>query len=256
MEINGSILASAKAAATKPAASLYDYLKTQDPALAKKTEETTRNLQNVLTALKSSKTDLAAQRKAAAAQKVAQIKQAIQALKLSSIVDPKMVARVAARLAKELATAVKEYASVGGASALSVASSSPGDQNKAADAATPTQGAEGQVNPDADTGQVKAVQSYEARQNDAAAKADHSDDRKIGTSANGDDAFKKDVSDTIEELRKLLRKNKGLLSGDKRSEDNVVEAEKALKESEKILATLVTGSGANFTAASSVSISA
>ncbi len=71
-------------------------------------------LSQILNQLKSSKTTLSQQNKAAAQQKIARLKAEIQALHMMGGLNPKATAREAARLAKELADAVKEYAAASG----------------------------------------------------------------------------------------------------------------------------------------------
>lgn len=85
-----------------------------DPEKQKKADEIKAVLQQTLDALKNGKSDVNAQRKAAAAARVAQIKDAIKNLRQFSGMDPKAMARMLAMLAKQLAAAVKDYKAAGG----------------------------------------------------------------------------------------------------------------------------------------------
>lgn len=273
MEIKDAPSSRVQAAASAKPASLADYLKSVDPQLAKKTDEIKRNLQNVLTTLKSGKTDFAAQRKQMAMQKVALIKQQIQALKMSGIVDPKMVARMAEKLAKDLAQAVKDYTSAGGsvsdigstsvsvnppgadASASSTADSassaaSSGDLSAAntasaaesavADAPVPdAENAAQQINAtdgSSDKTSASAADKYGARQS-----GDTSNDKNKSDRAQ-DDAFKADVRDAVKELRKLIRQNKFLLTQDK-DVKRMENAEDDLSKIERTLIAMPVGGG-------------
>lgn len=234
-------------AAKKPIASLSDYLKSQDPELAKKTAETTQNLKNVLASLKTGKIDLSAQRKQAAVEKVARIKQAIQALKLSAFVDPKIVARIAARLSKELAQAVKDYADAGGKSSdISVpdTSSTPSDQTaKTPDSADQNVSAatDTAAQPSADPAPIVA-QPTPHDDKTATAAASYNAGQKtsapVDNSHAQDDAFKKDVRDAIKQLRDLVNQHRAVLKGTS-DEKHLDDADKDLKAAEGNLGSIV-----------------
>ncbi|MQX37288.1 hypothetical protein [Roseospira navarrensis] len=68
--------------------------------------------------LKSMSSDAQESRKAAARQKIARIKAQLQALRFLAATNPEAAARQAARLARELASAVRDYKAAGGASGV------------------------------------------------------------------------------------------------------------------------------------------
>jgi hypothetical protein len=82
----------------------------------KKFDTVKANLQSALDTLKnaSKNSNVNAQRKAMAQQKIAQIKQSLKTLQQFHGLDPKATAKMLAQLAKELAQAVKDYVSAGG----------------------------------------------------------------------------------------------------------------------------------------------
>lgn len=71
--------------------------------------------------LKSQPVDRAAERKAAARQKVEQIRERIRLLAMTASSDPKATARQVAQLARELGQAVKAYAAAGGVPSVGAA---------------------------------------------------------------------------------------------------------------------------------------
>lgn len=90
-----------------------------DPVKAKKNAEIRANLTQALDTLKNAHVDYKAQKKAMAAQRVAQIKEKLKALRQTPGLDAKATARMAANLAKELTSAVKEYAAASASAKLS-----------------------------------------------------------------------------------------------------------------------------------------
>jgi hypothetical protein len=86
----------------------------RDPERARTIQETHNQLRQTLDSLKSSQTDIAEQRKAIAQQKIQHIKEQIKTLRMMSSMDPKIITRQLAQLSKELASAIKDYASAGG----------------------------------------------------------------------------------------------------------------------------------------------
>lgn len=91
------------------------------------------SLKQTLQQLQSAKASNSDQRKQDAQEKIERIKAQLQALRLLAQVNPKAAAREAARLSKELASAVKEYAAAGGGSSSATATATP-----ATPASTPT----------------------------------------------------------------------------------------------------------------------
>ncbi len=99
--------------------SLIDVLGASDPAKAQAWRDEQAQNSQLLKQLAASKTTASAERKEAARQKIQQLKAQIQALRMMAQGDPKTVARQAARLARELASAVREYAGSGDGSDMS-----------------------------------------------------------------------------------------------------------------------------------------
>lgn len=93
---------------------LLAALEELDPDKANDLKKKLEGAQSLLQQLESSKTDMSEQRRAAAAQKVAQIKEKLKALHLLAAVNPEAAARQAAQLSRELSQATKEYASASG----------------------------------------------------------------------------------------------------------------------------------------------
>ena len=250
MEITSTPHPALKAAAKKPSVTLESLAGARDPEKVKKEKEIQNTMQSVLSAMKSSKSDLSDQRKAAAMEKIARIKQSIQALKMSGIVDPKMVGRIAARLAKELAAAVKEYAAAGGSAAsIGASASTQATQAKSAPAADTVALAENVDAPaPAETTQTVAATpaikeetpTTKPEKGVAAYQKSDSASPAAQKSNSSDDAFKSAVRDAIDELRKLLKQNKGLVSN-KNDKDKFEEAEKALRKAEQTLAAIGSG---------------
>jgi len=99
---------------TKRANPLIEVLKKLDPKKADDLQKKLEESQDLIKRLESSRQDISEQRKAAAAEKVAQIKAKLEALRLLAAVNPKAAARLAKQLARELKQALQEYASAGG----------------------------------------------------------------------------------------------------------------------------------------------
>jgi len=100
--------------------SLLGILKKLDPEKAESLKEKLDEAKEVQARLDSVKESASEQRKAAAAEKIARIKAQIKALQLLASANPDAAARLAARLARELAAAVKDYAAAGGQNAANV----------------------------------------------------------------------------------------------------------------------------------------
>lgn len=110
---------------------IIDKIHQTDPKNADILEKQLNDNKEVIAQLRNSKVYGAQLKKAAAAEKLKRIKAEIQMLKTMGG-DPKIVAKQIARLAKELAAAVREYVSAGG-------TTSP-DQTASADTATSASG--------------------------------------------------------------------------------------------------------------------
>lgn len=104
------------------------------------------------------------ERKAAAAQKVERLKKELENLRKFSGGDPKLIARQAARIARELGAAAKEYASAGGGAAAAGATPSAPSEANAATPAGAAGGQGAQASADGATGDgIKAVAAEAAR---------------------------------------------------------------------------------------------
>jgi len=112
---------------------ILDSIQLTDPEKADELKKQLDDDDQTIAQLRSGKSNAARSRKAAAAQKIARIKEEIKIL-MRMGGDPKMVAKKIAQLAKDLATAVREYSSAG--------SVSPPDNLAATDATASTSGAD------------------------------------------------------------------------------------------------------------------
>ena len=90
---------------------LITALEKENPEKADELKKKLEESQNLLNSLESSKQDINEERKAAAAEKVANIKKKLEALRLLVAVNPEAAARQAKQLSNELKQAVQEYAS-------------------------------------------------------------------------------------------------------------------------------------------------
>lgn len=113
---SGTLQGATSAGRQDPADALLGALKkagaTNTEALEKKLAED-KEAKAGLDALRK-QADPSEARKARAKQKIEEIKKQLEALRVLAAVNPEAAARQAARLSRELATAVKEYASAGG----------------------------------------------------------------------------------------------------------------------------------------------
>ena len=113
---SGTLTGAVSAGRRDPADALLGALKkagaTNTEALEKKLAED-KEAKAGLDALRK-QADPSEARKARARQKIEEIKKQLEALRVLAAVNPEAAARQAARLSRELATAVKEYASAGG----------------------------------------------------------------------------------------------------------------------------------------------
>lgn len=149
----------------------------REMAAQERSETKLRDARSAVATLKqmnsASSSQASEQRKAAAKQRVDQLKARLQMLKMSGSVDPKVLAQ----LARELKAAVKSYAGEGGSAAGVGGTSVPASAAPTDGASAQAPGADGEVSADPD-----AAQS--AEQN--AAQAD--------VAATGDDRAGKDAS--------------------------------------------------------------
>ena len=89
---------------------VLDSIKQNDPEKANFLKKQIDEANEVITQLRSSKSNMAKSAKAAAEEKVRRIKEQIKMLKMMGG-DPKMIAKQIAQLSKELAVAAREYSS-------------------------------------------------------------------------------------------------------------------------------------------------
>lgn len=133
---------------------LLTPLKVSDQAredrLAAQAEARVRDARAAMEALQQRRTRASDERKAAAKQKIEQLKARLQMLQSMAAADPKGTARLAAQLARELKAAVKEYSgggaggfgSIGGGADTAVQAPTS-EAAPAADASAPTDAAAG-----------------------------------------------------------------------------------------------------------------
>lgn len=228
-------------ASVQPAPKLrLEDLIARDPVLRDKLAAQKKEAQTAIDTLKQSRIDLVSQRKAMAMQQIQRIKASIAALKLSGIIDSRMLARMAARLARELAGAVKDYIAAGGKPDLvnftsDVAKTSTDIAVKGDIDEKPSQ-PNSSAFVDAIHKEIKeAAGKYAAQQNPVATSSVSDEDR----------AFNDLVRSTIEDLRKILKGHKAVYDALGRREDpEFDEAEKSLREVERLLG----GAGGNVVA--------
>ncbi|WP_431854659.1 hypothetical protein [Azospirillum sp.] len=135
-----------------------------DDATAKRLQETRAAAEQAAKTLEASKVDTKAQRKQAAKQRLDMINEALRTLKMFGG-DPKTAAREAARLARELAKAVREYTAAGGSGASAAPAAPPaggasavaGKVDGAGTEAGSTAKAEGDVGESADAAAAEAA---------------------------------------------------------------------------------------------------
>lgn len=115
-------------------------LKVSDQAredrLAAQAEARVRDARAAMEALQQRRIQASDERKAAAKQKIEQLKARLQMLQSMAAADPKGAARLAAQLARELKAAVKEYSAGGGAGVGSIGGADTAVQAPAPDAAS------------------------------------------------------------------------------------------------------------------------
>lgn len=102
---------------TGQADSLLSRLQKTDPEKAEQLSNKLTEARNASDLLSAAKIDQNAERKAAALEKIQRIKEQLKALRMLGASDPKATAQQAARLSRELAAAVKEYAASNGGKA-------------------------------------------------------------------------------------------------------------------------------------------
>ncbi len=247
------------AAPNDPAAKKTPVLSEQQSAAQAEWEEKQREARATVETLNHLLKQQKDSRRAMASQKVARLKQQIQALRMtSSMGDPKAVARQAARLARELAAAVKEYgaAGAGGLGGLSVAVPASGASASSATNAESTPAAAGAADPavaasaQAETGSASvttgpaqasnaaesSVPASEAEKRDALRDSWQqyaSDVQKASDEKSADDAFRLEVRKLLNQLKAIIeqQKNRAAQNGTKDKEfDTFDDAIKSVEE--------------------------
>lgn len=190
------------------------------PEKQKKADAAKQILQQSLDTLKNGKPEINAQRKSAAAARIAQIKQAINAMRQVAGMDPKAMARMLAMLAKQLASAVSEYKAAGGTDPVATG---VGSTPVAADSE------------EAATSQQQGAAAYGKTQNVVSSQSSGKDQ---------DDAFLREATGVfgemkgmLEAVRQRLKKNRAISGMDPDLRD-VRGADKALDEVDGALRTL------------------
>lgn len=107
--------APASARAVPARAAILDAIARTDPDKAKALKKEHDKLDGTLAQLNAGRSGKSAQKKEAARQKIEQIKAQLKALRYLAAANPKAAAQQAKHLARDLARAVKDFASAGGA---------------------------------------------------------------------------------------------------------------------------------------------
>lgn len=92
---------------------ILENIAKKDPARAATLKAGLSRVDETIANLERSKRDIDSDRKEAALQKIDRLKKELQLLRLRSAGDPKTAARMAARLSRELASAVRDYGGAG-----------------------------------------------------------------------------------------------------------------------------------------------
>lgn len=224
------------------------------PEKEKEFQQTKAVLQQTLSAMKNSKNNMAQQKKAMAQQKLQYIKEAIKNLKQMAFTDPKAMARMAARLARELAAALKEYASAGAtfteiqnasgnaaATADQTANNASSTENGNHDAAPemhleivdiPTSETETEPHENNPFKAYENTQKY-------GQESDKSDNIITTRRKDDDGEFIKEARKILDELRSIIKQQKFKLeNGSPADQDEAKKADKALQEAEKAMSNL------------------
>lgn len=184
---------------------LMDRLAAADPEKAEKAQARIDVMEDAIRKMQQMRRDEAAQRKEAARQKIARIKAQIQAMKMAGG-DPKAQARQLARLARELASAVREFRS-GGATDVSAA---VGTASAPATGAVAAQGDDRMAG--AGGVQVAAAPEVESGQDGTFAPGPHTGDTAgKKEAADGKNGAQDEDREFAEEARRLQRQIKSML---------------------------------------------
>lgn len=196
-----------------------------DPVLRERVAAQKKEAETAIHALKQSRVDLNDQKKSYAMQTIQRIKASIAALKLSGLIDSKTLGRMAARLARELAGAVKDFIAAGGKPDLVNFTSDMAKTSTEISAAGASHEESSENFLKSVDAEIKAaLGKYQAAQNISVATEDKNR------------AFADLARSTIEELRKILRGHKQIHDALGRREDpEFGKAEDALREAERAI---------------------
>ncbi len=256
---------------------LLQGLESSQPEKGKALRAHQEQLKNVLSMVESSREDEEAARKEAAKQKIERLKAQIRALKMLAGGDPKVVARQAARLAQELSSAVREYSGSGGAggvfsagdatptiTAAPAADASGAAQAQAAAAqaqseagstaaATEASGTEASVSADAQAAKSEAEQAAQeakGEEQSPAAIAKEELNQKISSlnetlaGAKADQEFANEARKLMNDLKNIVKNAKLKMQQENKDGNNsdILQAEKALNETEQAIGQIASGS--------------
>lgn len=98
---------------------ILENIAKKDPARAAELKAGLSRMDETISNLERSRRNVDDDRKEAARQKIDQLKKELQLLRLRTAGDPKTATRMAARLSRELASAIRDYAGAGGVSNMS-----------------------------------------------------------------------------------------------------------------------------------------
>lgn len=202
-----------------------------DPEKAKKFENAKAALQQALKTAKEAPNEINRQRKAMAAEKIKRIKEQLKTLKQMPGADPKMIARMAARLARDLAQALKEYASAG-ATGSEVQAAGGGGAGASAPVSSAQASDESAVSENADG--IKAYASAQGLVDDSGFPVDKSSDPEMVWKKDDDSEFMNEAKRLMDELRNIIKMQR-IRSGPKErfKRDDVADAEKAMQDMER-----------------------
>ncbi|MBK1664248.1 hypothetical protein CKO38_01305 [Rhodospirillum rubrum] len=211
-------------------------------------------IEEVTRQAKATRASLANNRKEAAKERIRQIKQQLQTLRAMAAADPKGTAKRVAQLARELASAAKEYSSAGGGAgegALSggastpsaIASAGSGAANATSDKAIEAAKAQAGEAPVSVAAPVSAGQAESADKSDAAAGEDTGEEAapgkaeaKTATSSSGqsdkagDQSFKDEVKRLMRELKALYELAKRLAQRRGAREQDFAQTDKDMRQ--------------------------
>lgn len=218
-----------------PMQAVLDKLSPEKADELKKKIDESRDL---LKSLQSSRSDMSEERKAAAAEKVRQIKEKLKMIRMMATVNPEAAARQAAQLSRELASAVKQYASASGgagdatmqAGASDKAAAMGGAENSAAAQSGDAQQAASGIMPQ-DAAASGAEGEGATQSGDDAAITTQTSDAPDQQAEGGDDGAQ-DVNASAEELEEQKEEQAG--SGDPDSADESENSTLSEKEQRRL----------------------